>query len=428
MYAKVDAREKKAEMLGVRNPFETRPGSYFVKRIFSVFVHGAIVAGVLATSADALAQAKPAAEKPAEPPPLPPASARLWLIAPTALGPWTLRVENEGSVPLRIPADGRLLRLEVQADESAKPVSCILPKSLRSSSFPQDRELLLAAGHSYEESFDPRLYCFGKNAAVLGPNAIVRARFGWELPKVPKWKPKTTKPPTGPFAVESTEREPTIAPLWELQAPAILLGSIMPTTVKEWNPAATMADLEPAPEKKEPAVQSTVPAAPPLPPVDERAGKLELSSSGFVDASAPRTITLSVTTKNVGLRPIVVALRPWMLSFRIDGPGDESEMCYADHADRNLPRDAYRPLAPGASTSFSVLLAEVCPKNTFSRPGLYRVTPMMAAKETTNGIDIQTNQLTTREPSFIRLTSADEPFYEEPPKAVAPPVANAVSE
>jgi hypothetical protein len=47
---------------------------------------------------------------------------------------------------------------------------------------------------------------------------------------------------------------------------------------------------------------------------------------------------------------------------------------------------------------------------------------MMAAKETTNGIDIQTTSLTTSEPSFIRLTGAEEPFYGEPPKAVAPPV------
>ena len=218
-------------MLEVR--FVTRHGSHVVMRIFSAFVRAALIACVFATSAEALAQAKPAAEKPPEPPPLPPASARLWLITPTALGPWTLRVENEGSVALRIPADGRLLRLEVQTDETAKPVSCVLPTSLRPSSFPADRELLLAPGHSYVESFDPRLFCFGKNAAVLAPNAIVRARFGWEPPTVPKWKPKTTKPPTGPFAVESTEREPTIAPVWELQAPAILLGAATATTVTE---------------------------------------------------------------------------------------------------------------------------------------------------------------------------------------------------
>lgn len=397
-------------------------------RIFSGFVRAALIAGALATSAEALAQAKPAAEKPPEPPPLPPASARLWLIAPTALGPWTLRVENEGSIALRIPADGRLLRLEVQTDEAEKPVSCTLPTSLRPSNFPADRELLLAPGHSYEESFDPRLFCFGKNAAVLGPNAIVRARFGWEPPKVPKWKAKTKKPPTGPFAVESTEREPTIAPVWELQAPAILLGAATATPAMELKAPTKEAETETKPETKEGAPESTEPAVAASPPVDERAGKLELSSTGFIEASAPRTITLNVTTKNVGLRPLVVALRPWMMSFRIDGPGDEPQMCYADNALRNLPRDAYRPLAPGASTSFSVLLAEVCPKNTFPKPGLYRVTATMAAKETTNGIDIQITPLTVREPSFVRLTSAEEPFYGEPPKAIAPPVVKPAAE
>lgn len=397
-------------------------------RIFSAFVRGALVAGVLATSAETLAQAKPAAEKPPEPLPLPPASARLWLIAPTALGPWTLRVENEGSVALRIPADGRLLRLEVQTDETAKPISCVLPKSLRPTNFPRDRELLLAPAHSYEESFDPRLLCFGKDAAVLGPNVIVRARFGWEPPKVPKWKPKAKKPPTGPFAVESTEREPTIAPLWELQAPAILLGAATAAAEKEIKVPTNEGETDTKPDTQKGALETTEPAAPTLPPVDERAGRLELSSTPFVEASAPRTLTVNVTTKNVGLRPLVVALRPWMMSFRIDGPGGEPQMCYADNTLRNLPRDAYRPLAPGASTSFSVLLAEVCPQNTFSRPGLYRVTAMMAAKETTNGIDIQTTSLTAREPSFVRLSGAAEPFYPEPPKAVAPPVVNADSE
>jgi hypothetical protein len=254
----------------------------------------------------------------------------------------------------------------------------------------------------------------------------VRARFGWDPPKVSKWQPKTKKPPTGPFAVESTEREPTIAPLWELQAPAILLGAATaPSDEKESKPDAKDDDDDDAtnPEAKEDSPESTEAAATTLPPVDERAGKIELSSTSYVEASAPRTVTLKVTAKNVGLRPIVVALRSWMLSFRIEGPDGEPQICYADNPERTLPRDAYRSLAVGKSSSFNVLLAEVCQKDVFPRPGLYRVTAMMAAKETTNGIDIQTTSLTTSEPSFIRLTGAEEPFYGEPPKAVAPPVA-----
>ncbi len=389
----------------------------------SSFVRGLLVASVLFGSSEAWAQAKAPAEKAPEPPPLPPAGARLWLIAPTALGPWTMRLENEGTVALRIAADSRLLRLEVQTSEEAKPVSCVLPSSLRSARFPEDRALLLAPGHSYVESFDPRLFCFGKSAVPLGPNVTVRARFGWEPPKEKKtaFKPKTKKPPTGPFAVESTEREATVGPLFEVVAPSILLGAATVSPAKEAKEAPGEKKPEVRPDAPEGSPDKPAPAS--TPPVDERAGKLELSSTPYVEAAAPRNITVTVTAKNVGLRPIVVALRPWMMSFRIDGPGGMAEMCYAANARRNLPSDAYRPVAPGASTSFTVLLAEVCPKNIFSRPGLYRVTALMDAKETLNqGVDVTTTKLTTREPSFVRLTSSSEPFYAEPPKATAPVV------
>ncbi|MBK9264934.1 MAG: hypothetical protein IPM54_34775 [Polyangiaceae bacterium] len=403
-------------------------------RISSAFVTAAIFACTFATSTVTQAQAKPgaakgAAKKEAEPPPLPPAQARMWLIAPTVTGPWTLRIENEGSVAVRIPADGRLLRLEVHADEAKKPVSCTLPKSLRPSGFPEDRALLLAPGQSYVESFDPLLFCFGKNAAALGPNATVRSRFGWDPPKQ-KSKPK--KPPTGPFAVESTEREATIAPLWELQAPAILLGPAaapiaadtkpLPKDAdSDTKPAPVDAETEAKPDSQEGAADSPKAAAPAnAVPVDERAGRLELSSTGFVEASAPRTITVTVTAKNAGMRPIMVALRPWMLSFRIDGPQGEPQMCYGDNSRRVLPRDAFRKLAAGASTSFSVLLAEVCPRKLFTKPGLYRVTASIAAQEMSSGTDVQTTELSARQPTLVRLATADDPFYSEPPKAVSP--------
>lgn len=407
-------------------------------RVSSVFVTAAFFACTFAASTVAHAQAKPTVAKPAtekkpEPPPLPLAQARMRLIAPTIMGPWTLRVENEGAVAVRIPADGRLLRLEVQADESAKPVTCELPKSLRPSGFPEDRALVLAPGHSYVESFDPRLFCFGKSAAALGNNAIVRSRFGWDPPKQ-KVKPK--KPPTGPFAVESVEREPTIAPLWELRAPAILLGEAMALAAAATNPAPkdTATASEGGESDKKPVsmddgvAESKTSSPATVPAVDERAGRLELSSTPFVDALERRTMTIKVTAKNVGLRPIVVALRPWMLSFRIDGPDGEAQICDGDNSRRVLPRDAYRPLAPGASTSFSVLLGEVCPRNSFSKPGLYRVTASMAARETTGGIEIQTMELTGREPTFIRLARGEDPFYSQPPKAVPPAIVETTAD
>ncbi|TKD04006.1 hypothetical protein [Polyangium fumosum] len=341
------------------------------------------------------------AQKAPEPPPLPPAQARLWIVAPTMTGPWTMRIDNEGTVPLRVPADPRLLRFEIEVEGEKKPTSCELPKSLRPSSFPESRALLLGPGQSYVEPFDPRLFCFGKAAAALRPGVTLHARFGWDPPKK-----GTKKPPEPPFAAESTEREPTITPAPELLAPAIVLGESPPPPP----PAANANGAKPSDGK---------PAAP-APVVDERAGRLEISADAFKDVAAPNGVSLTVTAKNAGLRPIFVALRPWMFSFRIDGPYGHTKSCLGDPP-RGLPPDAFRTLKPGASTSFTILLHEVCPRGTFPRPGLYRVTTTLNAGETTQGAEAYTAEVSTQSPTLLRLASAPDPFFAAPPKALPPP-------
>jgi len=374
-----------------------------IQNLGTMLLAGASALALLASPAHA---AKPAKKAPA-PPPLPPAPARLRIIAPTMTGPWTMRIDNEGTVPLRVPADVRLLRLEVEVAGEKKPIKCEVPKSLRPSKFPESRALLLGPGQSYAEPFDPRLFCFGKAASALQSNAVVHARFGWDPPK--KY---VKKPPKPPFAAESTEREPTLAPEPELRAPAILLGDAPPP------PAPAPAQPAPAAEdaKKEPATQGA-----PAPIVDERAGRLVVSSETYRDLASPHGATLKVTAKNDGLRPILVALRPWMFSFRVDGPYGTTNACPNDPP-RGLPRDAFRTLEPGASTSFSIVLSEVCPRDTFTRPGLYRVTPTLNAGETASGIDAYTAEVKADKASLVRLAAGPEAFYLEPPRALpAPP-------
>ncbi|HVK69897.1 MAG TPA: hypothetical protein VM694_35805, partial [Polyangium sp.] len=339
------------------------------------------------------------AQKAPEPPPLPPAQARLWIVAPTMTGPWTMRIDNEGTVPLRVPADARLLRFEIEVEGEKKPTACELPKSLRPSSFPENRALLLGPGQSYVEPFDPRLFCFGKAAAALRPGVTLHARFGWDPPKK-----GTKKPPEPPFAAESTEREPTSAPAPELRAPAIVLGESPPPPP----PAANANTNGAKPSDGKPAASAPI--------VDERAGRLEISADAFKDVAAPNGVSLTVTAKNAGLRPIFVALRPWMFSFRVDGPYGHTKSCIGDPP-RGLPPDAFRTLKPGASTSFTLLLHEVCPRGTFPRPGLYRVTTTLNAGETTQAAEAYTAEVSTQSPTLLRLASAPEPFFAAPPKA-----------
>ncbi|MDI3287763.1 hypothetical protein [Polyangium sp. 15x6] len=355
-------------------------------------------------SAHAAPPAKPAkAQKAPEPPPLPPAQARLWIVAPTMTGPWTMRIDNEGTVPLRVPADPRLLRFEIEIEGEKKPTTCELPKALKPSSFPESRALLLGPGQSYVEPFEPRLFCFGKAADALRPGVTLHARLGWDPPK------KTSKkPPEPPFAAESTEREPTVAPQPQIVAPAIVLGESPPPPLQATNGSTN--GTKPADGK--PAATAPI--------VDERAGKLEITADAWKDVAAPNGVSLTVTAKNAGLRPIFVALRPWMLSFRVDGPYGHTKSCLGDPP-RGLPRDAFRSLKPGASTSFTILLHEVCPRGTFPRPGLYRVHTTLNAGETVEGAEAYTAEVFTKTPTLLRLASAPEPFFAEPPKALPPP-------
>jgi len=353
-------------------------------------------------------------EKAPEPPPLPPAEARLRVIVPQTSGAWIMRIDNEGNVPLRIPADVRLLKLEIEPEEGSKekPTTCELPKALRPTGFPEARALLLGPGQSYLEPFDPTLFCFGKAAAKLKGNALIHARFGWDPPKKP-----SKKGPQPPFAVETTEREPTISPLVDIKAPSIVLGPDQKEIVAAMV-AAVITNPEVKPEDKGEAKA-------PKPIVDERAGKLEITATNWIESSEARGMTLTVTAKNTGLRPLIVALRPWMLSFHIEGPYGISRDCDGSSARGSLPRDAFQTMKPGASTSFSVLLAEVCPRESFPRPGLYRVTTTLSANETTSGVDAYTADIGTNEPSFLRLVNAEGGFYLDPPKALpAPPPAD----
>ena len=78
-----------------------------------------------ASSAAASSPGKATGSKPGkakEPEPLPPAEARVWVIAPSLGAPWTLRIDNTGAKPVRIPADVRLLQMEVDLPEKADPL------------------------------------------------------------------------------------------------------------------------------------------------------------------------------------------------------------------------------------------------------------------------------------------------------------------
>ncbi|WP_437870069.1 hypothetical protein [Sorangium sp. So ce363] len=407
-----------------------------------------------------------AKKKAPESPPLPPSPARLWLIAPSPHGPWTLRIDNEGERPMRIPADVRLLRLEVDTlnKRAKKTVRCAAPAGLKPSGFPERRALLLAPGQSYMEHFDPRLLCFGKDEAALAGGSVVRTWYGWGPP--PKW---SKKPPAAPFAAESTDDPPAFAPAPGLAAPTVVLSYGLPPKEAAANDAGGAEPASPVDETAQPpgdkAAQSSgdkaaqprgdkaaqptddkaaqtsadrpagespekrVPsdkshsAGPPIKPiVDANAPRLELTSEPWSDAASPRSIVVRVSAKNAGRRAMTVAIRSRMLEFHVAGPNGETS-CAAAPPTGAIPRDLFRTLKPGASADVSLLLREVCPADTFNREGLYEVTATLHANEPGSelGLDAYTAVVPAKNTTLLRVKSAPEPFYAAAPRAVPTP-------
>lgn len=445
-----------------------------------------------ATPAPAAWKAPSKTPKLPPPPPPPDAAARLIIVAPGPREAWTMRIDNEGTQAIRIPADIRLLSFEIDVpskdpkNPKKKPTTykCAAPDTLRPGGFPESRALLLAPGQSYVEPFDPRLFCFGKNAAALVGSAVVRTRFGWSPP--PKWSIAAKKTPTGPFAAEGTLSPATVTPLKQLQAPTLVLsfGSPQPasqpaapssTPPAQTSPGATTTPPGaqgqlPQPESAQPAsasaspsttpsaplaaspgstpasasaTPSATPSAPPAapategaktdsppppkpapapPPVDQNAPRLAVDMAPYSDASAPRTAQVTVSVKNAGGRSMTAALRPRMIALDVIGP-DRRMSCAASPPTNAVPREGYREYKPGGSTSFTLLIEEACSDRVFTRPGLYQISATVHANEAGASVNIEafTGKASALEPTLLRLQSSREPFYRDPPKAVPTP-------
>jgi len=327
-----------------------------------------------------------AAQKPE--PELPKPELRVRVVAPAAEGVWALRIDNAGERTLRVPADIRLLRLEIEpSGDRKKTVTCELPRPLRPARFPDNRELYLAPGQSYTEAFDPLLFCFGeRESEALRGGAVVHPFFGWEPPR---WARRGS---TTPFVVEGLEVPSEVASLHQVEAPTLVLSH-----------GKAPALLRPEEEQ-----ESFV--------FDEKAPRLALSAERFTQASTPRSAMLRVTVTNVGHRVTRVLLLPQMLTFHVEGPSGVVE-CAPAPAPDVAPRDMFRTLTPGARAHMTVLVNEACGEDPLKRPGLYRITPTLNAQASWEGGDLEVYRgtVTAERPSLLRLLTGPEDFYREPP-------------
>lgn len=224
-------------------------------------------------------------------PEFPPPDVQVRLIAPTGIGTWIFRIDNDGLIPVRVPADLRLLRVTLEdgdttAKRPQKPVACSAG-ALRPGGFPEPSSLLLGPGESYVEAFDPRVLCFGKASAALQPGAIVRARFGWDGGA--RGKASGARP----YAVESATFPSGVAAQKELVVPTIVLNSLPPEVTEPEPPAA--------PEAPEPNATAKDDAdTPPSPSAAPSAG---VGAARATSGAPPSTGPSAATRASTGTSP-----------------------------------------------------------------------------------------------------------------------------
>ena len=286
-----------------------------------------------------------------------------------------MRVTNHGDIPVRLVADARLLVLEVTPRSAAKAVRCELPADMRPGD-DMERPLVLPAGRSYVESFEPRLYCFGTRPLdALAQGSSVVARLGWLGGN--KARP--------PFEVASIAGvEPELAPLKEITSPPIGL-----------------------PDEPTPPLGATAPPG----ADDPDPARLTLRGPASIDARTSEGISVTVTLHNDGKRPVTLRFRPETLRFTVASPKGPVQCDWPLNPVAAM-RELFTTVPAGGNTQLGVLLDAYCPRTTFEAPGLLVVWPQLDTRKASGAdIDLRTfdGQVSATEPTVVRLHQGLEP-------------------
>lgn len=307
---------------------------------------------------------------------------------------WTLTVTNDDDEPLRLVADARLLRLEIEvepeleevppapkkkASPRAKRVVCELPSAMRDAS----RTLTLAPGERYIEGFDPRLYCLGETAA-LTRGVKLRATLGWQAP--------ARGPLAAPFVVApvtSSSDAAAIASAKEIAAASFALDEdTLPSA------SASTTSSAGAPESV------TVHGGPPI------------------SFSSADQVSFDVVLTAAAASSVTIYARPQLIGARVRTPRGSVVDC--EHRLHPAPIvDFVTTLAPKEKWSASVMADSICPDHTFDRPGLYEVWPVLHAPAIPRHRAAVHGDLRAKSSQWIRVETGPLPFHDQPAIALS---------
>lgn len=344
----------------------------------------------------------------------------LSLTAGTGGGPWRLRIENTGDVPVRIAADPRLLVLDVTPPagfvdptiktkraasakiEEPRPARCILPDDARPTT-DEGRELVVPSKRSWSTTIEPLLYCFGaRERAMLLSGASVTAHFGWPTP--------LPRPGAAAAAAARARTERAVLASPFVTAPVgAAVGKLAPAKDLVSSPI-TLAETVPG------AVASSAGSAgangdTSLPPLPAGSATLAVSMPDSLDVARGNEISTTVTVANESDKPAVLLVRPELLRFNVAGPAG-SVACGMTRAVDAPIRELFSTIGPKARTSVGILVSAVCPADTFDEPGIYRVVAVLdtsAASGRSIGLKTWDGEVTARSPMLLRVRTPRRP-------------------
>ncbi|MGZ3424225.1 MAG: hypothetical protein ACXVEF_42150 [Polyangiales bacterium] len=296
---------------------------------------------------------------------------------------WSMRVTNNGSTPLKLVADARLLRFEVEPlpdttpppkkgakkKQGPKTFTCELPGSMRS----DGRTLELAPGASYLEIFDPRLFCLDRTKELVA-GVKIKPALGWRAPK----KGKLGKP----FVVEPT-KEGEVAAAKEIAGAELLLDT----------------DVLPSPAQGKPMKDLTAKAG----------GARSVFAGSGVDTT--------IVVKNEGTVARTLYARPQLVDARVRNPRGVITTCGGPPITPAPVIDFVTKLPKNGTWSATVTLDNFCPQGTFDVPGLYLVMPVVHLPPIPDQADAVVGDLSAAAPQLLRVETGKKPFHDVPPAA-----------
>ena len=302
--------------------------------------------------------------------------------------PWKLTITNVGKKSAMLVADPALLWFEVRVPGKRKLTRCKLPKELFPKRARRRARLVLRPGEQASQGFDPRLYCFARGGQwQLVPGAFIMPHFGWSQKKKKMWRRgrRVTVAKSEPF-VASTELR------GEPEAKTSLKGLTgepfaLRSEYARWARTRLEEDRKQKPQP------------------------LDIKIVQGSDARAERTATVRISLKNRGKRNRYLYFRRELISFEVMGPAGLTT-CDAQPDLRAPDRQAYSIFRKGRGITFTSRLVELCPRGTFSAPGLYLIHARLDATHSGEAYDLGAfvGRIISTTPGTIRIRTGPHPF------------------